>query len=157
MKEENDSSILVYRLKAGILYPGLSDQYLQSSLHCACFNADVHGFIPKKLCQGKVKSRRWASLTSWRADTEVLKLMAYWETSQLGHVSHYTLAARKNSRLSQLLENAGRVVTLAGTDLSARDSSVAQITGTDLSARGSLVDPPWHLQTESTTMFYTLN
>lgn len=81
------------------------------------------------------------SITSSRADTEVLKLTAYWETSQLEHVSHYILAGGKNSRLSQFLENAGRVVTIAGMDLSARASSVAQVTGTDLSARGSLVDP----------------
>lgn len=93
----------------------------------------------------------------FKADTEVLKLTAYWETSQLRHVSHYALAGGKNSRLSQLLENAGRVIIIAGTDLSARPSSVAQKTGTDLSARGSLVDPLWHLQTESIAMFYTLN
>lgn len=69
-------------------------------------------------------------------------LGAYWETSQLGHGSHYSLAAGKNLRLSQLQENAGRV---------------APIAGTDLSARGSLVDLLRHLWTESVAMFYTLN
>lgn len=127
--------VLVYRLKAGILYRGLSDLNPLSALMQMFMASYLRNCIGERWTQEhehhwllqQQTQKRW---NSW----------LYWETSQQGHISHYTLAGGKNSRLSQLLENAGRVATIAGTDLSARGSSVAQITGTDLSARGSLVD-----------------